>query len=137
MATVHFYNAYLWINGVDMSAMCSEIALTYGAELLDETAFGDTTRINKGGLYNWSLGLTFHQEFGAALVDGLLFPLVGTTTCFEVRPVNSCSTAINPRFFGVGILSDYPPMSGQVGTLLDVKATIASASNLTRSTTAT
>lgn len=122
----------MWINGVDLSAHCAEASLNYSSETLDETAFGDTTRINKGGLLNWSIDFRFHQDFAAAAVDATLFNLVGTTTCFELRPNNSCSTAINPSFTGIGIVSQYPPMSGAVGTLLDATVTLASAGALSR-----
>ena len=135
MATVHFRDAYVWVQGVDLSDDCAEVTLNYGSETLDETAFGDTARINKGGLKTWSIDLKFHQDFSAGSVDATLFPLVGNTTCFEIRPLNSCSTAINPNFTGIGILSQYPPMGGAVGTLLDVQATIVSAGTLARGTT--
>lgn len=137
MATVHFRNAYIWVNGVDLSADSAEVTLNYGSETLDETAFGDTTRINKGGLLTWSVGIRFHQDFRSGGVDATMFALVGTTTCFELRPHNSCSTTINPRYSGVAILSAYPPMGGQVGTLLDVQAQLESASVLDRLATAT
>ena len=132
MATVHFRNAFLWINGVDLSSHGVEATLNYSSETLDETAFGDTTRINKGGLFNWSLELRFHQDFAAAAVDATLFNLVGTTTCFELRRDNSCSTSINPSYTGIGILSAYNPVGGAVGTLLDAPATLVSAGALSR-----
>ena len=111
--------------------------MNYGSETLDETAFGDTTRINKGGLFTWSLDAKFHQDFTTGSVDATLWPLVGTTTCFEIRPLNSCSTAINPRYTGIGIVSNYPGVGGAVGTLLDVPVTIASASAILRQSSAT
>lgn len=132
MATVHWRNAYLEIQGSDMSAHAAEVSLNYGSETLDETAMGDTTRINKGGLLTWSLSVKFHQDFAASAVDATLFSLVGTTSCVAVRPNNSCSTAVNPTYSGIGILNSYPPMSGAVGTLLDVQAEWASASTLSR-----
>lgn len=132
MATVHFRDAYIWINGVDLSDHFAEITLNFGSETLDETAFGDTTRINKGGLFTWSLEGRAHQDFAAGELDATLWSLVGSTTCFELRPLNSCSTAINPSYSGIGVLSDYAPVGGAVGTLLDTTFTLASASAITR-----
>jgi hypothetical protein len=136
MATVHFRNAYIWVQGVDLSDDCAEVTVNYGSETLDETAFGDDTRVNKGGLLTWDVSLRFHQDFVSGAVDATLFSLVGTTTCFEIRPHNSCSTTINPRLTGIGILNSYP-FGGAVGTLLDAPATIASAGTLSRLVTAT
>ena len=137
MATVAYTNAYFWLNGVDLSAHFAELSLTYNAETLDETAFGDVNRLNKGGLLNWSLSGRAHQDFAAGAVDATIFPLVGTTTCFELRPLNSCSTAINPRYSGVGIINEYTPMGGAVGTLLDTPFSLVAASTMSRLVTAT
>lgn len=136
MATVHFRNAYTWVNGVDLSDDVESVSLSFGAETLDETAMGDTTRVNKGGLLTWSIDLNFHQDYAASQVEATLFSLVGTTTCFELRPLNSCTTTINPSYSGIGILESYQPMGGSVGSLLDAPATIVSAGALTRSVAA-
>lgn len=134
MATVVYRNAYFWVNGVDFSADTEELGLTYSAELLDETAMGDDTRIKKGGLKNWSVDAGFHQDFTANHPGGAgqLFSLVGTTTCIELRPLNSCSTAINPSFTGIAVLENFPPMGGKVGALLDVKCSFKAAGTLSR-----
>jgi hypothetical protein len=137
MATVHFRNAYFWLNGVDLSSHFAELTLNYGSETLDETAFGDTVRTNKGGLITWSLSGRAHQDFGAGAVDATLFSLVGTTTCFELRPHNTCSTTINPRYDGIGVLSNYSPLGGAVGTLLDTPFELGAASTLNRAVNAT
>lgn len=139
MTTLHFRNAKVEINGTDLSANFATATLDLKAEMLDETAFGDSTRIRKGGLKDWSLSLKAHQDYtsGAAAIDDLFFPLIGTTVCFEIRPQNICSTGVNPRYFGIGVVASYNPMGGDVGTLLDAPITIQSASDLSRSTTAT
>ena len=100
--------------------------------MLDETAMGDDTRINKGGLKTWSVDVNAHQDFAAARVGAALFALVGTTTCIELRPANTCSTAINPSFSGIAILEDFPPMAGGVGSLLDTTFKFASTGTLSR-----
>lgn len=137
MATLHFRNAKVEIAGVDLSASFANVTINYASEMLDETAFGDSSRIRKGGLKVWSIDLTAHQDFVASNVDATVFALVGTTVCVEIRPQNICTTAINPLFWGIGIIEKYNPVGGEVGTLLDAPLTIQSAGDLTRSTTAT
>jgi len=132
MATLVYTNAKLEINGVDLSANASEVSLNYASETLDETAMGDDTRINKGGLKTWSIDVTFHQDFAANKVDATLFSLVGTTVCVEVRPQNICSTSINPEYSGIGLIESYNPVGGAVGSLLDAPVTIQSAGTLSR-----
>lgn len=137
MATLHFRNAFVQVNTTDLSSAIASVAINYASEMLDETAMGDTTRIRKGGLFDWSVELTAHQEFGAGLWDATFFSLVGTTVCVEVRPQNICSTAVNPIYSGIGIVESYNPLGGDVGSLLDAPVTIQSASALARNTTAT
>ena len=132
MATVHYRNAFFAVNGTDLSANASEVTLNYSSETLDATAMGDTTRKKKGGLFNWSASVKFHQDFTAGAVDATLFNLLGTTSCIEIRPNNACSSASNPSYSGVGTLSSYPPVGGAVGTLLDVQAQWDSYSALSR-----
>lgn len=121
---------------MDLSDDTESVTLNYSAEMLDETAMGDTTRIRKGGLLDWSLDVNFHQDFAASQVDATLFSLVGTTTCVELRPLNSCSTTINPSYTGICVLETYNPVGGSVGSLLDAPATFQSAGTLARSAAA-
>jgi hypothetical protein len=137
VATVNFRDAMLWVNGVDLSNDVESVTLNRGSEMLDETAMGDDTRINKGGLFTWSLDVNFHQDFVAAQVDATVSPLLGTTTCFELRPHNSCTTTINPSYTGIGVVESYNPLGGSVGSLLDAPMTIQSAGTLARSIAAT
>ena len=104
MATLVYTNAKLEIKGVDLSSHASEVALNYASETQDETAMGNDTRIRKGGLKDWSVDVTFHQDYAAAAVDATLFSVVGTTVCVEVRPQNICSTATNPIYSGIAVL---------------------------------
>ena len=137
MATLHFRNARFELNGTDLSDDSASVVLNYASEMLDETAMGDSTRIRKGGLLDWSVNVTFHQDYAASQVDATLFSLVGTTVCIEIRPQNICSTVINPRYDGIGIIESYQPVGGDVGTLLDAPLTIQSAGTLSRTTAAT
>lgn len=132
MATVVYRNAYFWLDGVDYSDQIESLGLEYSAEMLDETAMGDDTRINKGGLKNWAIEVNAHQEFNSGKLGAALFAKVGSTTCVEIRPHNTCSTTINPSFSGIAVLENFPSMSGSVGSLLDASFTLRSAGTLAR-----
>ena len=135
MATLVYTNAKIEINGVDLSAHASEVGLNYASEMQDETAMGDSTRVRKGGLKDWSVDVTWHQDFAAGAVDATLFSLVGTTVCVELRPQNICSTSINPTYSGIGVIESYNPVGGAVGALLDAPTTVQSAGTLARTIT--
>lgn len=131
MAVIVWRNAYLAINGTDYSADVAELTLNYTSEMLDKTAMGNTSRIKTGGLKNWSLAAKFHQDLTSGHIGAVLFALVGTTSCVEVRPNNSCSTAINPSYSGIAV-ADSNSFGGAVGVLLDTNCTFQAASDLTR-----
>ena len=131
MATIVWKNALFSMNGTDYSADVQELTLNYSAEMLDATVMGLNTRTNKGGLKNWSAEVTFLQNFASGRIGSALFALVGTTTCIEIRPDNSCSTAINPSYSGIAI-PDANGFGGAVGVLLPTQCTFQAAGDLSR-----
>lgn len=134
MASLHFNDAFVSINAKDLSSFTRSVTINYAAEMLDETAMGDDTRINKGGLKNWSMELEMNQDFGATPAPDIdLFSLVGSTFTVIVRPVEaSAQSATNPHFTGTGILESYPPLGNGVGELALTSISIQSAGTLSR-----
>jgi len=139
MATLGaFLNAYFELNGTDMSSHVESLTINRSSEMLDITAMGDTARSRTGGLVDWNLEINFHQDYAAGAVDATVYSLIGTTVCFEIRPQNICSTAVNPRFTSIGVIETYNPVGGAVGTVLDTAFTIqCNGSDLDRTITAT
>ena|ERR1043166_1679233 len=127
-----FTNPYIWINNVDLADHIEQVTLNFSSETPDATAFGQTTRINKGGLKVWDIEFRCQQDFNAAKIDATFFTLVGTSACFEIRPTNTCTTATNPSFTGIGVVESYPPMGGQIGDVLKATMKMVSASALSR-----
>ena len=89
------------------------------AEMLDETAFGDTTRINKAGLFAATVTGSGHWDGAAGHVDRVAFDLVGQDdkiiTVFADGITEGTST--DKGFSMKGVLESYN-LSGDVGTLL-------------------
>lgn len=135
MASLLFNDAFVSIGGVDLSDWVTSVTVNYSAEMLDETAMGDTTRKNKGGLKNWSIDVEFKQDFAASAPDVSLFSLVGTTFTVIVRPVAaSAVSATNPNYTGTGILESYNPVGNGVADLATTSISIQSAGTLSRAT---
>lgn len=135
MATLAFTGAHVEINSVDLSTFVRGVTINYAAEMLDETAMGDTTRTMKGGLKNWSMEIEFTQDFAASSPDVSLFSLVGSTFTVTVRPVKGTAVgATNPNYTGTGILESYSPLQNSVGELAMTTVTIQSAGALSRAT---
>jgi hypothetical protein len=137
MATLVFTDAYVYINGVDLSDHVKQVGLTYEAEILDNTVMGTGgTRSNIPGLKNWGLEVTFLQDYAAANVDATLFPLIGAAAfSITVRPVKGTVVGpTNPNFIGNAVLASYPPLTGGVGALGEATASFKCSGALARNT---
>lgn len=134
MAIEVLTDAYVVINGVDLSDHVKQVKINYGSELQDDTLMGDTTRSRIGGLYDWSIELQFAQDFASGSVDATLWNLVGKTFTVGVRKSTAARSTTNPEYSGTGILESYPPIDGSVGDLHLTSVTIQSAGALSRLT---
>ena len=134
MAELVLKNAFLQLGANDISANVRSIELPAGAEMLDDTAMGDSARSNAPGLQTWSITVEFNQDFAASALDSILWPLLGTTFTVEVRPDTGAVSTSNPKWTGTGTLESYTPIGGAVGDQAIAPITIQSAGVLTRAT---
>ena len=135
MAAFVLTDAFVSINGVDLSDHVRSVTLDYKAELQDDTAMGDTTRSKLGGLKDWSVQIEFNNDFAASNVDATLFPLVGSTFTVILRPIKATVVGTtNPNYTGTGILESYPPLGGGVGDMATTSVSIQAAGTLSRAT---
>lgn len=137
MPALVWRDAFLSVNDENLSAYVRELTLSYSAEQLDATVMGDDTRVNKGGLKNWSVDATFKQILTTNGPEDVLFNLVGTSATIIIKPTNAATTDQNPSYTGVASVEQYTPGSGAVGVLHEANASFQNAGTLTRSTTAT
>jgi|DEB0MinimDraft_4_1074332.scaffolds.fasta_scaffold12878_2 hypothetical protein len=134
MATFVLTDASVTINSVDLSDHVRSVTMSYEAESVDDTNMADTTRINTGGLLNYSVEVEFSQDFAANEVDATLFSLVGSTTTVIIKPTSSAVSSTNPSFSGTMLLTSYTPVTGTVGDLATATASFVPAGALTRAT---
>ena len=126
MATVHFRNAKIIIGGSALSGSFTEFNVEYSVETLDETAFGDTTRINKAGLFNTSMTGKGWLEFGTNEVEDVLFNMVGVDNTSMVVFADGITegTTTDKGFAMLGVLSTFN-MGSAVGTILPFDFTMS------------
>lgn len=119
MSTVHFRNAVILVDGYDLSGDHNSINLDLKAEMLDETTFGDSTRIRKGGLVTTDINGKGFWNVAAGAVDRILFDIVGVDdkiiTVFPDGITEGTST--NMGFAMKGVVEHYN-VAGEIGTLL-------------------
>lgn len=135
MATIVLTDAFVSWGGTDLSDHLKGGTLNYSAELLDDTAMGDTTRSRKGGLKDWSADLEFYADEASAKVQQTFFAAVGGTATLIIRPVNTGGVgATNPNYTGTGIVESIPLVAGTVGEMHMTPIRILAAGALSRAT---
>lgn len=117
-------DAYISIGGNVMSTKANSVSINASVATQDDTAFGDTTKSNMAGLKDWSMDVEMNQDYAAADVDSILWPLLGTTVAIEVRPTSSAVGAGNPKYTATGLITSYNPIGGKVGDKAACKLTL-------------
>jgi len=123
MATVVYDNAILLVGGYDVTGSFNELTLEHASEIQDETAFGDLTRIHKGGLE--TTRLTGRGFWESPTPDSVFFPAIGTDdTVVTVFPdgVTEGSTGVGSGYAFKSVLTTYN-LGGAVGNLLPFDVT--------------
>lgn len=121
MSTVVFRNAELLIGGVALQAALHQLSVDLSAEMLDETTFGDDTRVFRGGLLVGSISGAGYFD-GVVGTEAVLWPQTGTDdVIFVAFPdgVTEGSLTTGRGYAMRGVLSEFE-MGGQVGDLLDI-----------------
>ena len=127
MATVVYKNAKVLVNGVEISTSLNEFGVDIATEMLDETAMGDDTRINKGGLYTMTMTAAGFCEFGALGIHDLVYGNVGVDGTMVVAYPDGITegTATLKGYAMLGVIESLE-IGGSVGTLLPITFTVQS-----------
>lgn len=124
--------------GTDISTQLQSLAFNQSAEEQDDTAFGDTVRSSAGGLTRWTFEGVGHQSFGTTTkFDDAFATRIGNTGAVLFRPYASSTGTVdktNPKYTGTGLLTEYNPAGGEVGTQWTAPFSIVSAGTLDRAT---
>jgi hypothetical protein len=136
MATFLGTNAFVSINGVNLSDHVVSVEITQEAEDVDMTTMGATARQHLPGLRSDGFTVTFLQDYAAGSVDQTLSPLVGSTTpfAFELRPTSAAVSTTNPKYTGSALLLTYSPFSADVGDRVENEVEFVSQGAIVRGT---
>src|SRR3954470_13226956 len=101
MAFMVLTSEYLSLNASDLSAYTTKAELSVEVDEKDVTTYASLGwKQVIGGLKNGTLAIEFKQDFAAAPLDSILWPLFGTVVTFEVRPTSAVAGASNPKWTG-------------------------------------
>ena len=135
MAKLVLKDAFVEINAVELSDHCESLTINYGAETPESTCMGVNARTRLPGLIDWTVDISFRQDFAASEVDITLFALVGAAAfAIEFRPTTAVASATNPKYTGNALLGSYNPITGTVGDTANAPVTLTGDGLLTRGT---
>ena len=123
MARLVFTNPLITINSVDLTDRIAQVAIDMSFAEVTTTAFGDSAVTRVAGLGDHSVSLSFHQDFASGEVEQTIYPLLGTTTTMVVKPVNTTTSTDNPSYSFTALVTEWAPISGNVGELLTADVT--------------
>ena len=93
---------------------------------------GSTHVERTGGLKSGQLSIEFLQDFAASEVDATLFPLLGTTTSFVVKPTSGAVSATNPSYSGNVLVNQHIPVANAVGELATMSVAFPTSGTISR-----
>lgn len=133
MAKFVLRDAFVTVNGVDLSDHVSGVTITTSRPEVDVTSMGDDFQAFIGGIPDATVEVAFFQDFASGKVDATHWPLANSDTPFPVvvRPVNTAGSATNPTFvMSALLLGDYNPIAGDVGSAATTTVTYRNAGTL-------
>lgn len=129
--------AMVKVNAVDLSDHVRSVELNMSAEDVDSTHMGSGgSRDRVQGLRDNSFVVNFQQDFDAAKVDATLWALFSGGSAFlvEVAGDGTAISSTNPKWSATCIMTEYQPLSGEVGDLSMTQVTFPTKGTVTRST---
>jgi len=116
MAKLVLTNANITIGATDVSSSVASVQIETAVDEVETTAFGPgngKTRV--GGLLDTTLSLSMHNDYSA--VEGLVYPLIGSTTSVVVKPNGTAVSSTNPSYTMTVLVTGWSPVNGAVGEL--------------------
>ncbi len=121
MAKLVLTNANVTLGGTDVSSYVASVTLNISVNEVETTAFGSGATTRVGGLQDNSVTLDMHQDYSA--IEGLVYPLIGSTTSLVVKPNGTAVGTANPSYTMTPLVTEWTPVNGAVGELATISIT--------------
>jgi hypothetical protein len=123
------------INGsTALASYLTQVELKASATDVTTTAFGSSWVTRVAGLREGSLTLNFNQDYATSTVDATLWPLLGTNATVVIKPTSTATSANNPAYTAICVVTDLTPISGQIGDLSTFSITWPTTGTVSRAT---
>ena len=121
MAKLVLTNANVTLGGTDVSSYVASVTLNISVNEVETTAFGSGATTRVGGLQDNSVTLDMHQDYSA--IEGLVYPLIGSTSSLVVKPNGTAVGTANPSYTMTPLVTEWTPVNGAVGELATASIT--------------
>lgn len=130
-------DAFVLFASNDISQFVTSISLSTSFDVIDTTGLSTpgVARTRQAGLADNQITIEFNQDFGAGLLESLVFPTLGTAVAMQVRPVNTTVGATNPKYTFNALVAEWQALSGAVGELVTASVTWPVSGPITKSIT--
>lgn len=123
------------INGsTALASYLTQVELKASVNDITTTSFGSTWVTRVAGLKEGSLTLQFNQDYAASAVDATIWPLLGTSATVVIKPTSTATSATNPAYTAICLVTDVVPVSGQIGDLATFSVTWPTNGTVSRAT---
>jgi len=121
MAKLVLTNSNVTLGGTDISAYVASVTLSISVNEVETTSFGTGAVTRVGGLQDNSVTLDMHQDYSA--IEGLVYPLIGSTTSLVIKPNGTAVGTANPSYSMTPLVVEWTPVNGAVGELATASVT--------------
>jgi hypothetical protein len=134
MAKLVLKDVNVVFNGTDISSNVASVSLVSSAAEVPTTAFGNSAITRVSGLIDNSVTFSIHNDYNA--IDGLFFPLVGSTavTCTIKPNGTAAASTANPSYTFSVLVTEWQAVNGAVGELATADVTFPISGAITKST---
>ena len=123
------------INGTaTLAPYLTQVELKTHANDITTTSFGSTWVTRVAGLKEGSITLQFNQDYAASAVDATLWPLLGSQATVVIKPTSTATSATNPAYTAIALVTETVPVSGQIGDLATFSVTWPTNGTVSRAT---
>jgi hypothetical protein len=133
MAKIVLTNAKVTLNSTDVSDCVTAVTVNTTAAEVETTTMGAGGVTRVGGLQDSSVTLSMINDF--SYVEGIVYPLLGSTATVVVKPNGTAVGTANPSYTATVLISEWSPISGAVGEISTADVTWPVSGTVTRSTT--
>jgi hypothetical protein len=133
MAKLVLKDVNVVFNSTDISANVASVTLSTSAAEVATTAFGSSAITRVSGLIDNSVTFAIHNDYNA--IDGIFFPLVGSTavTCVIKPNGTAAASSANPSYSFSVLVTEWTPVNGAVGELATADVTFPISGAITKS----